>query len=75
MVLYAAISPASQTGKFGLYAGLMLAVFSVFELTAIALAASYASKGETNLRADSHRVQGIFRPFSSVFLCVYQPKN
>lgn len=49
MVLKAAISPAPRTGKLGLYAGLMLAVFSVFELVAVFLAASYANKGETDL--------------------------
>ncbi|CAM9433623.1 unnamed protein product [Scytosiphon promiscuus] len=43
VVLRAAISPAPQSGKFGLQAGLLLAVFSVFELIAVALAASYAS--------------------------------
>ena len=48
LVLYAAISTAPETGKLGLYIGLMLAVFSVFELIAFSFAAVYASKGETD---------------------------
>lgn len=44
VVLRAAISPAPRTGTLGLHAGLMLAVFSVLELGALYLAASYASK-------------------------------
>eukprot|EP00903_Cladosiphon_okamuranus_P012401 g11623.t1 len=44
LVLYASISSPPDTGKYGLYAGISLAVFSVLELITVGLAASYAGK-------------------------------
>lgn len=68
VVVVAAFMRAPLTGKLGLAAGIMLAVFSVFQLIAFACMAALASKCERYVGDEDTVVIHVCR--RHVFVCV-----